>query len=144
MSESYKPSIVFWVVGTLFLLWNAFGCYLYYMDMTMSHEAYVTAYGEAMADVRDQYPAWSKAAYAIAVWGGLLASIMLLLRKGWALPLFVVSVVAAVISFIWGLTNADAKAAAGTTGFVMPVIVVAIGLFEVWWSKRQKTSGAIG
>jgi len=133
-----KPDAMFWILGAIFLLWNAFGCTLYVMDQTMSDAAYVAAYGEAMAEVRELYPTWSVAAYAIAVWGGLLAAILYLLRKQWAVTLFIVSLIAAIISFTWGMTNAQAKAAAGSTGWVMPLIVVAIGVFEIWWSRKKK------
>ncbi len=144
MSDSMKPSTVFWGVAGLFLLWNVFGCYLYILDMTMSDAAYTAAHGEAMTLVRSQYPAWSKGAYAIAVWGGLLAAMLLLLRKKLAVTLFLVSLIAAIISFTWALTNADARAAAGSLGFVMPLIVVLIGLFEIWWSRKQVASGLVG
>ncbi len=97
-----------------------------------------------MAAVREIYPAWSIAAYAIAVWGGLLAAVLLLLRKKRAFPFFILSLIAAIISFSWGMTNAQAKAAAGSTGWVMPLIVVVIGSFEVWWTKRQVSGGLLG
>jgi len=138
-----KPSVLFWVLGLVFLIWNTFGCYLYVMDQTMTDAAYSAAYGEAMMAVRKLYPTWSVAAYAIAVWGGLLASILYLLRKRLAVTLFIISLIAAIISFIWGLTNAEAKAAAGETGWVMPLIVVLIGLFEIWWSRQKKTQGLL-
>lgn len=136
-----KPGALFWIVGALFLIWNLFGCYLYYMDMTMSPQAYAETYGEAMAQLREIYPVWSVAAYAVAVWGGLLAAILYLLRKSWAARIFVVSVIAAAISFIWGFTSADYKAAAGSSFWVMPVIVVLLGLFEVWWSRKKAAQG---
>ncbi len=138
-----KPSIAFWVLGGLFLLWNAFGCYLYYMDMTMSVVDYTAAYGADMAAMRELYPTWSVAAYAIAVWGGLLAAILYLLRKRWAASLFVISLIAAVISFVWSFTNADYKAAAGGSFWIMPVVVVALGAFEVWWSRKKAADGTL-
>ena len=105
--------------------------------MTMTDAAYVQSYGQAMADVRHQYPSWSVAAYAIAVWSGLLAALFYLLRKKWAVPVFILSVVTALISFAWGFTNADYKAAAGGGFWIMPVVVVVIGVFEVWWSRKK-------
>ena len=143
MSDKIKPPTLFWIVGALFLLWNAFGCYLYYMDNTMSDAAYVEAYGQAMTDVRGTYPAWSMAGYAIGVWGGLVAAILFLLRKKLALPLFILSVIGAFVSFIWGFTNADYKAAAGSSFWVMPVIVLAIGAFEIWVTRKKIAKGIL-
>lgn len=138
-----NPGALFWILGALFLIWNGFGCYSYWLNETLSQAAYIDTYGEAMAAVRDKYPAWSVAAYAIAVWGGLLAAILYLLRKKWAAPLFVVSLIAAVISFIWGLTNAEARAASGGAAWVMPVAVFLLGCLEVWWSRKKVADGTL-
>jgi len=138
-----KPGVLFWVLGGLFLIWNGFGCASYLMEQTMSDAAYAEAWGDAMAAVRDKYPAWSVAAYAIAVWGGLLAAISLLLRKKWAVPLFIISLIAAIISFIWGMTNEEAKAAAGGTAWIMPLAVVTLGLIEIWWSRKKAADGTL-
>jgi len=96
-----------------------------------------------MLAIRDKFPVWSVAAYAIAVWGGLLASILLLLRKKWAAPLFVMSLIAAIISFTWSLTNAEARAAAGSAFWVMPAIVFVAGIIEVIWSRKKAADGTL-
>ena len=145
MSENIKTSVgaAFWIVGILLLLWNIFGCYLYIMDMTMSDADYAKTYGDVMAELRPTTPIWVTAFYAIAVWSGLLASLLLLLRKKWAVPLYVLSMIGIVISMSWGIVNADMRAAAGTMGIVMPIIVGGIGLFQIWWSRRQSALGRL-
>lgn len=140
---SKKPNALFWILGVVFLIWNIIGCYFYYLDQTLPDAAYAEAYGDALAAMRHQYPTWSVAAYAVAVWGGLVAAILYLLRKRWAAPLFVASLIMAIISFIWGFTNAEYKAAAGSQFWVMPVIVVVLGLLEVWWSRKKVADGTL-
>lgn len=141
MSTIYKkPGTVFWVLGALFLLWNAFGCYLYVMDKLMSDAAlleYNKENGQVMLDARHAYPIWATAAYAIAVWGGLVASLFYLMRKKLAVTLFIVSLIAAIICFIPSFTNPIVKAGGGDSYWVMPVIVVFLGLIEVWWSRKK-------
>ena len=136
-----KPSTAFWVLAVLFLLWNMFGCYAYILDQTMTDAAYTEAYGEAMTAVRDIYPTWSVVAYAVAVWGGLLAAILFLLKRRSAVVLFTLSLIAAVISFAWGISNEQARAAAGAMGWVMPLIVVSMGLLEIFYSRRARSKG---
>jgi hypothetical protein len=138
-----KPSIGFWVIAALFLLWNVIGCGLYLVEVTMTDAQYAEAYGEAMAAARDFYPAWAVAAYAVAVWGGLLGAILLLLRRGLSVTLFSLSVIAAVIGFIPSFISAPLREAAGTTFWVMPVIVVFIGLVEVWFARRSRANGML-
>lgn len=139
-----KPSVLFWILGVLFLLWNAFGCFIYVMDKMMNDAALLEYYkenGQAMLDARHAYPAWATAAYAIAVWGGLLAAILYLLRKGLSVKLFALSLIAAAICFIPTFTNPTVKAGGGESYWVMPVIVIVLGLIEIWWSRKKKAEG---
>ncbi len=137
MFNTPKPTKLLWFVAVLFLIWNGFGCYMYLQDTLMSDARYAEVYGKAMAAVRSEIPVWSIAAYALAVWGGLLAATLLLMRSRLAVYLFIISLVATIISFSWGMINAEAKAASGSYGWVMPCIVILVGLFEIWWSHRQ-------
>lgn len=136
-----KPSIWFWIIGGLFLLWNAFGCYMYMVDVAASDARYAEVYGEAMLAVRDVYPSWAMAAYATAVWGGLLAAALLLLRRNFSIPLFMISLVAAVIRFIPSFVSAPLREVSGATFWVMPVIIVVIGIVQVWFSLRARAKG---
>jgi len=134
------PKKAFWIVGALFLLWNIFGCSIYVMDKMMSDTALLEYYsenGQVMLEARHAYPIWATATYALAVWIGLLASILYLLRKKLAVALFVMSLISAIICFIPSFTNATVKAGGGDSYWVMPVIVVLLGLFEIWWSRKQ-------
>ncbi|MEP6342304.1 MAG: hypothetical protein ABJ275_03240 [Maricaulaceae bacterium] len=138
-----KSRALFWMLGAVFLIWNIIGCYFYYLDQTLPDAAYAEAYGDALAAIRHQYPIWSVASYAVAVWGGLLATLLYLLRNRWASPLFVMSLIMAIISFIWGFTNAEYKAAAGSQFWVMPAVVVTLGCVEVWWSRKKVADGTL-
>lgn len=136
-----KPSIWFWVIAALFLLWNAFGCYLYLAEATMTDAQYVEVHGAAMAEVRHLYPVWAMAAFAVAVWGGLLGAVLLMLRRGLSVTLFALSLAAAAICFIPSFVSAPMREAAGATFWVMPVIVVLIGCAQLWFARRQRQAG---
>lgn len=77
-------------VAILALLWNLLGASAYLMDVTMSPEA-VAQMGEAERAMYASRPAWFVVAYASAVWFGVAGSLGLLLRKRWATPLFLLS-----------------------------------------------------
>jgi len=134
-----KTPVLFWIVGVLFLLWGLIGCGFYLTEVTLSDSAYADAFGEDLAAVRGVYPIWAMSAYAMAVWSGLLASILFLLRKRLSVGIFTVSLVAAIIGFIPSFTNSVLRDAAGAGFWVMPLIVVVIGLFEVIYSRKQRT-----
>lgn len=136
----------FWVIGALFLLWNIFGCAIYIMDKMMTDTALLEYYGEngqAALDARHAYPIWATAAYALAVWSGLVAAALYLLRKKLTLPLFIFSLMAAIICFIPSFTNTTVKAGGGDSYWVMPVVVMVLGLFEILWTRKMLTKGII-
>jgi hypothetical protein len=113
------------------------------MEMTMSDQAYAEAFGAELAAVRDVYPTWALAGYAIAVWSGLLAAILFLLRKRLSVTVFMISLVAAVIGFIPTFTNSVLRDAAGSSFWVMPLIVIVIGIIEILYSRKQAAAGVL-
>lgn len=145
MSDNFsiKPSVWFWVFAVLFVLWGIMGCSMYLLEMMMSDEAYAEAFGAELAEVRDVYPVWGIAGYAMAVWSGLLASILFILRRRLSSTLFIVSIVAAIIGFIPSFTIPALRDAAGPGFWVMPLIVVALGAFEVFYSRKQAAKGIL-
>ena len=135
--DNFKPNALFWILGIIFLLWNLMGCGIYLADTMMSDAAYAEAYGAEMAAARDVYPVWATAFYATAVWVGLVAAILFLLRKRLSAVLFGVSLIAAIICFIPTFANDVLREAGGTTFWVMPLIVIVLGLAETLYSRKQ-------
>ena len=133
----------FWISGVLFLLWNAFGCAVYVFDKMTTDAGVLKFGGQVALDARHAYPIWATAAYALAVWLGLLASILYLMRKKITSTLFVVSLIFAIICFIPIFTNVTVKAGGGDSYWVMPVLVVFIGAFEIWFARRMLAKGII-
>ena len=138
-----KPSALFWILAIFFILWNLMGCGIYLMDAMMSDAAYSNAYGEDMLAARPFYPAWATAAYAIAVWAGLVAAIMFLLKKRLSATLFIISLLSALICFIPTFTNEILRDAGGSLFWVMPIIVIVLGIVEVIYSRKQAAKGIL-
>ena len=138
-----KPPALFWVAGVLFLLWGVMGCGIYLIEVMISDQAYAEAYGEDLAAVRDMHPVWAVAAFASAVWSGLLAAILFLLRKRLSVAIYIFSLVAAIIGFIPTFTNSVIREAAGPSFWVMPLVVVVLGSIEVWYSRKQSAKGIL-
>ena len=144
MSETPKNTKTsFLIVGIIFLLWNLIGCLMYVLNKMTSVEKVAETQGPVMAAALEAYPAWATGANAIAVWVGLIAAICLLMRKKIAFPLFILSLIAAIICFIPTFTEPLFAEATGGTHWVMPMIVVLLGLVEIWWTRRKISDGLI-
>jgi hypothetical protein len=80
MTTNTKPPVWFTIVAVLALIWNAFGVMAYIMQVTMTPEALATLPVAEQA-LYTNLPAWYTGAFAIAVFGGALASLALVLKK---------------------------------------------------------------
>ncbi len=80
----------FMPVAVVALLWNLMGCAAYLMDVMLTPEA-VAAMPPDQQALYAARPAWAVAAYAIAVWGGALGCVGLIVRKRWAKGAFLAS-----------------------------------------------------
>ncbi|MBC6402054.1 MAG: hypothetical protein GDA39_05155 [Hyphomonadaceae bacterium] len=143
MSSDIKPAVIFWILGCFFVIWNLVGCASYLFDTIASGKQYANVYGEEMAALRDVYPAWAMAGYAIGVWGGLLAAVLFLIRKRLAVTMFMISIIGALVSNAWTVTSPVLQEVAGDTRWIMPMVIVAIGLFEIWYSRKQVSRGIL-
>ena len=92
-----------WAVGGISLLWNAFGGYDFIMTTTQ-RETYLRASGfdQAMIDYFLGMPTWMYVPWVLGVWGAVAGSILLLMRNRLAVWAFVLSLIGAVVSLIYG------------------------------------------
>jgi len=75
-----KPPVWFWIFSVLALLWNLMGVGAYLYD-AYEKEAAMAPYTEIQRSILEGHPAWVTGAWALAVFGGTLGCIALLLRK---------------------------------------------------------------
>lgn len=140
MTTKVKPPTWFWVVSAIALLWNLFGVMNYLMQ-AFNQVALLESMDQAQREAFESIPAWATAAFAIAVFSGTIGCIGLLLRKKWARPLFIISLIAAVAQFIHWLFISNAVEAFGPSTYTMPVIVILIGLYLISFSKKGIAKG---
>ena len=129
-------------VAVLALLWNALGCAAYLSDVTITPAdlANMSADQQALYAAR---PAWAISATAFAVWGGAAGCVGLIVRKAWALPILVASLLGVIVQDValFGLARAVVTPPAAVYGLQGLVLVVAIAL--VWLARRAKAQGWI-
>jgi hypothetical protein len=123
----------YWAVAVLALLWEAGGCYAYLRAMMMKASD-VAQYSAAQRAIFDMTPSWVWAAYAVAVWVGLTGALALLIRRRWARPAFIVSLAAAIVQFGWVFLATPVLSTVGASAAAVPVCVVLIGAFLVWFA----------
>ena len=98
-SEQAAP-VHLWVIGILSLLWNAIGAFDYLATQS-GMESYMSQFSPEQLDYFQAFPTWLVAAWAVGVWGSVLGSLALLLRKAWAFWLFSASLLGLAFRLFW-------------------------------------------
>ena len=139
-NSTNKPNVGFWIIGMVALIWNLMGGMAYIGQAFMTDEM-LAALPENEQALYTNIPAWVTAAFAIAVFGGALASILLLIRKKMASMVFVISLIAILVQMTYNIILSDASEVYGPGGIIMPIMVILIGFFLVWYSKDATKKG---
>ena len=131
----------FWVIGAVVLIWNVMGVINFFMQMNADALAAMPEVQRAIIEGR---PAWATGAFAIAVFGGALGCLLLLLRKSAATYLFIASLLSMIVHMIpyLGMTGSTIKfGPVEISMFILMPLVVAV--FSIWYSKQAQSKGWI-
>jgi hypothetical protein len=130
-----KPPTSFYVIGAVFLVWNIIGFMFYLQHAMMTPETVPAGIDAAMLAFMEATPVWATSAYAIAVNVGMLASIMLLMRRSIAMPLYVVSLAGALVLDFDSFVLRDVVSIWGGGAYIIPSAVIIISVIEIWYSR---------
>lgn len=134
-----SPPGWFRVVAVLALLWNLVGVWTYLSKVGVAPPMMEMTPQEAA--LAASMPIWATAAFAIAVFGGLLGSIGLLLGKAWARLLLILSLLGMLGQFGWWLLMSGAMEQMGASSAAMPAVVVLIGILLLWLANTGVKKG---
>ena len=134
-----------WVVGVISLLWNGFGGYDF-IQTTTRGEAYFreSGFDQAMIDYFNAIPNWVYVPWTLGVWGGVLGSLLLLLRSKWAVPVFALSLLGALVNVVHGAMDPMPPLPPEMAAMAyMPYVIVVIALFLLWYAWAQRKKGVL-
>ena len=123
-------------VGLLGLAWNIFGTYQFVDSVNATAESLMKmGMTEVQAMTMTQYPIWMTIAFAIGVFGGLIGSILLLMKKAISEKIFLASLLGYIVLYIGDITE-GVFAAIGKSQVIILTTVVAIA-FGLWFFARS-------
>lgn len=139
MATEYRTPVPGWwkVVTLLAVVWNAFGVIMYLSSVGVFGDPTANL-SEAERAVASSIPDWVTGAFAIGVFAGLIGSIGLFLRKSWAVPVLIVSLVATLIMEGWIIFASDA---AVVSGVALPIVVSICSVLLAWLAVRARNRG---
>ncbi len=142
MNTKTKAPVWFWIVAVIAVIWNGMGVMAYIMQVTMTPEE-LAALPAAEQALYVDLPAWYTGAFAIAVFGGTVASIALLMRKASAYLLFIISFVAILVQMFYNFFMSRALEVYGPGGLVMPIMILVFAIALIFISKSAREKGWI-
>lgn len=141
MTENYSAKLPawFWIVSVLFVIWNLFGIANYIMSVTATSESLAAQnYTPEQIEFLLNIPALNASLFALAVWSGLLASILLLLRRRAAVPVYLFSLIFVILSFIFDFL-AGAFDILGSVPLVIMCVVTVLAVLEYMFSRSSRS-----
>lgn len=125
----------FWIVGAVTLIYNAAGVINFFMQMNPNT---VASMPELHRTIIEGRPIWATGGFAVAVFGGALGCLLLLLRKSAVYYVFIASLLGAIVTMIHIL------GVAGPVEFIIGNLVqLVVTTFLIWYSKQADSKGWI-
>jgi len=148
MNEKVPAPGWFTAVAIIALLWNLLGVAAYLMTtlapklmtpemLDALPEADRAATEASMAQLAAT-PGWVTGAFAVAVFGGLIGSILLLMKKNLAVPILALSLLAVLVQNSYALFLSGEAAGAGAA---LPILVLVFAAFLVWVALKARKEG---
>ena len=131
----------FWAIGAVTLIWNVMGVINFFMQMNADALA---SFPESHRAIVESRPAWATGAFAMAVFGGALGCLLLLLRKPAAYYLFIASLLGVIVQLIHTLGMASSKIDFSPLDILMIILMpLVVAAFLIWYSKQAESKGWI-
>ena len=132
-----KAPVWFTIVAVLALIWNLMGVMAFLGQLFMPPEM-MEALPAEQKDLMARTPVWVNLAFATAVFGGALGALFLLLKKRFALPLFILSFVGVVIQMYWNFFIGNSIEVYGPGEALMPAMILLFGLLLILLANKAK------
>ncbi len=133
-----------WAVGIAALLFNAIGVFDFVM-MRAKGAAYMASAGMTPGQIAhyQAMPSWMTLVWAVGVFGAFGASILLLLRRRLAVPVFVVSLAAFLLSLVYHYLLSDGGAVLGRQMAITDAVIAALLIAFIWYARQMTACGVL-
>ena len=126
----------------IFLLWTCLGVFAFVMQSSQDLVGLAKT-DPLQAKIWSDMPQWAWISYAIAVGAGLAGAIALLLKRGIAVWLSAICVVAVIVQFSYTFLLTDLLAQRGWSTALFPLFILAMAIAQLLYARSLKAKGAL-
>ena len=133
-----------WLIGVIALLFNSIGVFDFVMSMAQgaTYQASAGMTPDQIAHYQ-QMPGWMTVVWAVGVFGAFGASILLLMRRKLALPVFVLSLAAFLVSLLYTYVLTNGGAVMGQQMAIMSAVIAGLLVFFAGYSRFMGVRGVL-
>jgi len=141
-STSEANTIPSWfkAVAITALIWNLLGVVAFVLQMMITPEILAELPAAEQA-LYSNIPSWVTAAFAVAVFSGVLGSLFLLMKKSISTPLLVFSLVRVLVQNFHSFFISKALEVNGPAVMIMPAVVVLFAIYLILLSRKAQAQG---
>ena len=138
-----RTSAHLWVVGLVSLLWSLIGVCDYVL--TQTHNAwYLSMFPADQLAYFEAFPAWTVVFWALGVWGALAGAVLLLLRNGWAVHAYRLSLVGIVVTTVYQFILTRPPASMMTPVMLaLAGAIVVLAIAFLYYATRMRAQGVL-
>ncbi len=126
-----------WVIGALAVLFDGFGSFDFTATVT-KFEPYMGLYPEHYLAYLAAMPLWMLVAWGLAVWSGLIGSVILLLRKSSAVILLGLSALASVSALAIDFLYPPPADMSSPIASVIIILIAGLLAYYAYWAKQNR------
>lgn len=133
-----------WLIGAFAALFNSVGVFDFVMSMAQGAK-YQASAGMTPDQIAhyQAMPSWMTAVWAVGVFGAFLASVLLLLRRRSAFPVFVTSLAAFLISLLYTYILTNGGAIMGQQMAITSAVIAGLLALFCWYSRSMTARGVL-
>ena len=140
-----KPPVSFWVISIALLLWGLGGASIYVAYFVETPDEFAqtaerAANREAYRDYIENIPYWAIAVGIIAALTRLIGAFGLLLRRSWALPLYVLSLVFFLAALYRAFVLASVADVMSGPHIAVEIEFLTLSIFAIWFAHKNKST----
>ena len=128
----------YYIILSVALLWNLLGVSAFVMQIMMTPEATANL-PPAERELYANIPVWAIVAFGVAVLGGTLGCIGLLLRKQWGLIVLWLSLLGVLTQMTHVLLISDVLKVSGPGAAVMPILITIVAVALIVIGRNANT-----
>jgi hypothetical protein len=130
----------FWAVSVFAVLWTLMGLNDYYNSVTLNVK-YLSQM-DGMIEFMQAMPVWAKGAWGLAIGSAFLASVLMLLRKKLAVPIYIIALLAMFVSFGYQFSASNGPDVPNWV-HAFTALIWAIAFFLTWFSRAMLKRGIL-